>query len=59
MDILINCIRKNLGFFNGRPIAACVVYRCLLQWKSFEAERTDHFDRIMTCMHSAVYVSST
>lgn len=55
MDILINCIRKNLGFFNGRPIAACVVYRCLLQWKSFEAERTDHFDRIMTCMHSAVY----
>lgn len=55
MDILINCIRQNLGFSNGRPIAACVVYRCLLQWKSFEVERTDHFDRIMTCMHSAVY----
>ncbi|KAM0865849.1 hypothetical protein ACQ4PT_043021 [Festuca glaucescens] len=55
MDILINCIRQNLGFSDGRPIAACVVYRCLLQWKSFEVERTDHFDRIMTCMHSAVY----
>ncbi|CAA2960242.1 Hypothetical predicted protein [Olea europaea subsp. europaea] len=31
----------------GRPVAACIIYKCLQQWHSFEAERTSIFDRII------------
>ncbi|KAL1060144.1 hypothetical protein V6Z11_1Z122200 [Gossypium hirsutum] len=39
-DLLIKCISQNLGFSGSKPIAACVVYKCLLHWRSFEVERT-------------------
>ncbi|CAL9173228.1 unnamed protein product [Musa hybrid cultivar] len=40
----------------GRPIAACVIYRCLLHWRSFEVERTTIFDRIIQTIGSAIEV---
>ncbi|CAI5480733.1 unnamed protein product [Closterium sp. Yama58-4] len=31
----------------GQPVAACMVYRALLQWGALEAEKTNTFDRIV------------
>ncbi|KAJ8491723.1 hypothetical protein OPV22_013444 [Ensete ventricosum] len=55
-DLLIECISKDLGFSQGRPIAACLIYRCLLHWRSFEVERTSIFDRIIQAIGSAIEV---
>ncbi|XXG43535.1 hypothetical protein AAC387_Pa01g3541 [Persea americana] len=46
-DLLIRCIVQHLGFAGSRPVAACIIYKCLLQWRSFEAERTSVFDQII------------
>ncbi|XP_038713709.1 myosin-6 [Tripterygium wilfordii] len=54
IDALINCVSKNIGFSQGKPIAAFTIYRCLLHWKSFEAERTSVFDRLIQMIGSAV-----
>ncbi|MBA0719345.1 hypothetical protein Golax_007037, partial [Gossypium laxum] len=53
-DLLIKCISQNLGFSGSKPIAACVVYKCLLHWRSFEVERTTVFDRIIQTIASAI-----
>ncbi|PON39406.1 Myosin [Parasponia andersonii] len=55
-DLLIKCISQDLGFSGGRPIAACVIYKCLLHWRSFEVERTSIFDRIIQTIASAIEV---
>ncbi|CAN1185840.1 XI-K [Linum perenne] len=55
-DLLIKCISQNLGFSGGKPVAACVIYKCLLHWRSFEVERTNVFDRIIQTIASAVEV---
>ncbi|CAO2841966.1 unnamed protein product [Amaranthus hypochondriacus] len=55
-DLLIKCIVENLGFSKGKPIAACVIYKCLLQWRSFEVERTNIFDRIIQTIGSSIEV---
>lgn len=54
--MLIKCISENLGFSKGKPIAACVIYKCLLQWRSFEVERTSIFDRVIQTIGSAIEV---
>lgn len=56
-DLLVKCISQDLGFFGGRPIAACVIYKCLLHWRSFEVERTGIFDRVIQTIASAIEVS--
>lgn len=53
-DLLIKCISEDLGFSSGKPIAACLIYKCLLQWRSFEVERTTIFDRIIQTISSSV-----
>ncbi|KAG6400856.1 hypothetical protein SASPL_137700 [Salvia splendens] len=53
-DLLIRCIAQNLGFSKGRPIAACIIYKCLRQWHSFEVERTSIFDRIIQTIGNAI-----
>ncbi|KAL4184475.1 hypothetical protein AMTRI_Chr10g225820 [Amborella trichopoda] len=53
-DLLIKCISQDLGFTGTRPIAACVIYKCLLQWRSFEVERTSVFDRIIQTIGHAI-----
>ncbi|KAL5572417.1 hypothetical protein UlMin_022014 [Ulmus minor] len=55
-DLLIKCISQDLGFSGGRPVAACVIYKCLLHWRSFEVERTSIFDRIIQTIASAIEV---
>uniref|UniRef100_J3N2E1 Dilute domain-containing protein n=1 Tax=Oryza brachyantha TaxID=4533 RepID=J3N2E1_ORYBR len=46
-ELLQRCIRDDMGFKKGRPVAACVIYKCLLHWGVFEAERTTIFDFII------------
>ncbi|KAF9680424.1 hypothetical protein SADUNF_Sadunf06G0119800 [Salix dunnii] len=55
-DLLIKCVSQNLGFSGGKPVAACVIYKCLLHWRSFEVERTTVFDRIIQAIASAIEV---
>ena len=56
VDDLINCVTKNVGFSQGKPVAAFTIYKCLLHWKSFEAERTNVFDRLIQMIGSAIKV---
>lgn len=56
VDALINCVVKNIGFSQGKPIAAFTIYKCLLHWKSFEAERTSVFDRLIQMIGSEIEV---
>lgn len=48
---------KNIGFSQGKPVAALTIYKCLLHWKSFEAERTSVFDRLIQMIGSAIEVT--
>lgn len=56
-DSLLQCVMQDVGFNNDRPIAACILYKSLLQWRSFEAERTNVFDRIIQTIGTAIEVS--
>uniref|UniRef100_A0A5B7APN9 Putative myosin-9-like n=1 Tax=Davidia involucrata TaxID=16924 RepID=A0A5B7APN9_DAVIN len=53
-DLLIRCIAQHLGFSRDRPVAACIIYKCLRQWRSFEVERTSIFDRIIQTIGHAI-----
>lgn len=53
-DLLIQCITQNLGFSEGKPVAACLIYKCLLHWRSFEVEKTSIFDNIIQTISSAI-----
>ncbi|KAH8491136.1 hypothetical protein H0E87_023322 [Populus deltoides] len=53
-ELLIRCVAQHLGFSGNRPIAACIIYKCLLQWRSFEVERTSVFDRIIQTIGHAI-----
>ncbi|CAL5391140.1 unnamed protein product [Camellia sinensis] len=53
-ELLIRCIGQHLGFAGNRPIAACIIYKCLLQWRSIEVERTSVFDRIIQTIGHAI-----
>ncbi|CAN1218264.1 XI-K [Linum perenne] len=53
-DLLLKCVSQDLGFSGGRPVAASLIYKCLLQWRSFEVERTSIFDRIIQAIGSAI-----
>ncbi|XP_043718546.1 myosin-17-like [Telopea speciosissima] len=55
-DLLIKCISQDLGFSGGRPVSACIIYKCLLHWRSFEVERTTVFDRIIQTIGAAIEV---
>eukprot|EP00887_Chlorella_sp_A99_P001914 scaffold18.g1914.t1 len=51
---LLRAISEDLGFHNGRPVAAVTIFRCCLQWKTFQADRTTLFERIMQTIGGAV-----
>ncbi|KAJ4845533.1 hypothetical protein Tsubulata_015620 [Turnera subulata] len=53
-ELLIRCVAQHLGFAGNRPIAACIIYKCLLHWRSFEVERTSVFDRIIQTIGHAI-----
>ncbi|KAL5702572.1 Myosin-6 [Ranunculus cassubicifolius] len=54
VDALIDCVTQHIGFSQGKPVAAITIYKCLLHWKSFEAERTSVFDRLIQMIGSAI-----
>ncbi|KAJ4969406.1 hypothetical protein NE237_016107 [Protea cynaroides] len=54
VDALIKCVMQDLGFSQGKPVAAFSIYKCLLHWKSFQAERTSVFDRLIQMIGSAI-----
>ena len=58
VDSLIKCVAQDLGFCEGKPVAAITIYKCLLHWRSFEAERTSVFDRLIQMIGSAIEVIS-
>ena len=58
-EILARCIKENLGFKDGKPVAASVIYKCLLHWHAFESERTAIFDFIIENINNALKVVSS
>ncbi|XP_058078389.1 myosin-15 isoform X2 [Magnolia sinica] len=55
-EFLSRCIKEDLGFKNGKPVAACIIYKCLLHWHAFEAERTTIFDYIIEGINDVLKV---
>ncbi|XXG73765.1 hypothetical protein AAC387_Pa07g2616 [Persea americana] len=51
-DALIKCLAGDKRFDKNTPVAACIVYKSLLQWRSFEADKTNIFDRIIHTIRS-------
>ncbi|XP_042486248.1 myosin-15 isoform X2 [Macadamia integrifolia] len=56
LDFLLRCIKEDLGFKDGKPVAACIIYKCLLQSRAFESERTAIFDHIIEGINEALKV---
>ena len=57
VEVLLAALQSNMGFENGRPVAATIIFRCLLEWGAFQADRTNVFDRIMQTMVKQVEVN--
>ncbi|KAJ0090740.1 hypothetical protein Patl1_13760 [Pistacia atlantica] len=55
-EFLSQCIKENLGFNNGKPLAACIIYKCLVHWQAFESERTAIFDYIIEGINEVLKV---
>ncbi|XP_071684823.1 protein OPAQUE1 isoform X4 [Lolium perenne] len=51
-QLLQHCIKDDMGFKKGKPVAACIIYRCLLHWGVFETERTTIFDFIIQTINT-------
>ncbi|KAL4591021.1 hypothetical protein LXL04_003969 [Taraxacum kok-saghyz] len=54
VDALIAAVRKEMGFSQGKPVATLIIYKSLLHWKTFEAEKTNIFDRLIQMIGSAI-----
>ncbi|KAL0666971.1 hypothetical protein Bca4012_029675 [Brassica carinata] len=54
VDVLLSFVSQNIGFSHGKPVAAFTIYKCLIHWKLFEAEKTSIFDRIVPLFRSAI-----
>lgn len=57
-ELLQKCIKEDWGFKDGKPIAACIIYKCLLHWHAFEAERTVIFDYVIEAVNNVLKVDS-
>ncbi|KAJ4842072.1 hypothetical protein Tsubulata_039966 [Turnera subulata] len=55
-EFLSRCIKEDLGFIDGKPLAACIIYRCLVHWHAFESERTAIFDYIIEGVNEVLKV---
>ncbi|KAG8055649.1 hypothetical protein GUJ93_ZPchr0001g33025 [Zizania palustris] len=52
-QLLLTRISQHLGFSGVKPVAALLIYQCLLHWRSFEAMKTGVFDSILQAINSA------
>ncbi|KAB1219847.1 Myosin-15 [Morella rubra] len=57
-ECLSRCIKEDLGFKDGKPTAACIIYKCLLHWHAFESERTQIFDFIIEGINDVLKVGN-
>lgn len=57
MDALSKYLTQDLGYSEGKPVAAFVIYKSFLHWRSFEAEKTSVFDRLIQLIGSAIEVN--
>ncbi|PSS11638.1 Myosin-15 like isoform 1 [Actinidia chinensis var. chinensis] len=55
-EFLSSCIKGDLGFKDGKPVAACVIYKCLLHWRAFDSERTAIFDHVIESINDVLKV---
>ncbi|XP_052210174.1 myosin-15 isoform X2 [Diospyros lotus] len=55
-EFLSCCIKEDLGFKDAKPVAACVIYKCLVRWHAFESERTAIFDYIIEGINDVLKV---
>ncbi|XP_058786002.1 myosin-15-like isoform X1 [Vicia villosa] len=53
---LTRCIKEDLGFKKSKPVAASIIYKCLLHWHAFESERTAIFDYIIDGINEVIKV---
>ncbi|XP_078430884.1 myosin-12-like [Wolffia australiana] len=53
-DALIKCLAEEKQFDKKMPTSACIVYKSLIHWRSFEAEKTSIFDRIIHTIRSSI-----
>ncbi|XP_010414067.1 PREDICTED: myosin-12-like isoform X2 [Camelina sativa] len=53
-EVLIKCLTDERRFDNDRSVAAWIVYKALLQWRSFEAQKTNIFDKIVHIIRSSI-----
>ncbi|KAG2238837.1 hypothetical protein Bca52824_091907 [Brassica carinata] len=53
-ELLSRCIKENLGFSDDKPLATCVIYKCLLHWHAFESESTATFNIIIEGINEAL-----
>ncbi|XP_078444494.1 protein OPAQUE1-like [Wolffia australiana] len=54
LEFLLTCIKEDMGFKGGKPVAACVIYKFLLQIHAFEAEVTPIFDGIIEGINGVI-----
>ncbi|KAI3746816.1 hypothetical protein L6452_09257 [Arctium lappa] len=54
VDTLIKAATEDLGFSNGKPVVTYIIYKSLVHWRVFEAERTSVFDRLIQVFGSAI-----
>ncbi|KAK3138149.1 hypothetical protein QOZ80_5AG0365180 [Eleusine coracana subsp. coracana] len=52
-QMLLKYISQYLGFSGSKPIAAPLIYYCLLHWRSFEETKTGVFECIIQAINSA------
>ncbi|XP_042384069.1 protein OPAQUE1-like [Zingiber officinale] len=57
-EMLLRCIKEKLGFKDGRPVAACAIYKLLLHWHAFEAEKTTIFDFVIKGINNVLEVDN-
>ncbi|KAM7275184.1 hypothetical protein ACFE04_017050 [Oxalis oulophora] len=57
-EFLSKCIKEDLGFRGGKPVAACTIYKCLMHWRAFESERTTIFDYIIAGINDVLKVEN-
>jgi myosin-5 len=53
IEALIDCVVHRVGIVPGKSAVALTIYKCLLNWKCFEAEKTCVFDRLSQMFDSA------
>nr|ABN08189.1 Dilute [Medicago truncatula] len=53
-DALLKCLMEDKRFEKNRPAVSCIVYKSLLHWRSFEAEKTHIFDKITHTIRTSI-----